>query len=154
MLLSLKRHARAVTMAVAATAVAATALFAAPAANADAINQWSSFWQPCGTYLCLYYSQALANGAFVPTGTSYSDLNYYKFVNVGVGTAGVGQVVGNNAASMGNNTINCNVATYYYKNFSYGGNYSLENWLSPGHAGNLTSTMRNNDRSINVNNCT
>jgi len=146
---------RRVSLFAAALATASVTLAVAPqSAQADEIDTWSSFWQPCGTFMCLYYSPGLTNASWRPVGNNiyFSDLNDVKFSNGGTGTQGAGQVVGNNAASMGNHTSNCNLTVWVGVGMT--GTYSQENWLKPGHAGNLTPTLRNHDRSINVNNCT
>ncbi|MGW7376781.1 hypothetical protein DEJ48_04040 [Streptomyces venezuelae] len=132
-------------------ALGAGALTLAPTAGATSwnIDKWPSFWQPCGTYMCLYYSPNLDNASWTPTSTSDKDLGGNKFGNHGTGTAGAGQVVRNNAASMGNNTTNCHVATFVSPNFQ-----GDANWLHAGHGGNLNSTLRNNEASIRVDSCT
>ncbi|MGW2106321.1 hypothetical protein [Streptomyces sp. NPDC001948] len=145
--ISLKR-ASMVGIAVAATSAATLAL--APTAGASTnIDTWSSFWQPCGTYMCLYYSPNLTNASWTPSGTSDSDLSGNKFANHGTGSAGAGQVVRNNAASMGNNTTNCRVAVFYSTGFK-----GDANWLHAGHAGNLNGDLRNENASIRVDSCT
>ena len=58
--ISLKR-ASMVGIAVAATSAAALSLAPTAGATSTNIDTWSSFWQPCGTYMCLYYSPNLAN---------------------------------------------------------------------------------------------
>ena len=133
--------------------IGAGAAAVATPAQATNIDTWSSFWQPCGTYMCLYYSPALDNASWRPSGTADADLANNYFSNGGTGTAGSGQVVANNAASMGNNTTNCNVTTWVYANYT-GYSSADNNWLHAGHAGNLTSHLRNNERSIKVNSCT
>ncbi|MEV0784930.1 hypothetical protein AB0I52_18535 [Streptomyces sp. NPDC050423] len=145
---SLKRTALAAT---AMAAVGAVTLGLAPAAGATSTNidTWSSFWQPCGTYLCLYYSPNLTNASWTPTRTSDKDLAGNKFANHGTGTAGAGQVVRNNAASMGNNTTNCHVAVFYSPGWK-----GDANWLHAGYAGNLNGDLRNNNASIRVDSCT
>ncbi len=125
------------------------AAITAPAAHADNIDKWSSWWQPCDG-LCIYYSQGLQDGCFQSNG-SVPDLDAVEFKNCGTGTSGVGQVVGNNGASMGNVTA-CHVTAWYHANYTAPGS-SYENWLDAGWAGNFTSTMRNNERSVNFNNC-
>ncbi|MFF2330134.1 MULTISPECIES: hypothetical protein [unclassified Streptomyces] len=147
--LSLKRAA---LVATAVAAVGAAALGTTPAAAADKstnIDTWSSFWQPCGTYMCLYYSPNLTNASWTPSGTSDANLSGNKFANHGTGSAGAGQVVRNNAASMGNHTTNCHVTVFYSPDFK-----GDRNWLRAGHAGNLNADLRNNDASIRVDGCT
>lgn len=119
----------------------------APGSQAANIDTWSSFSQPCGKFMCLYYSPGLTGGSWRPGGTSYSNLSGYTFSN--------GKAVRNDAASMGNYTINCNVTTWISPGFTgpYG-DWRDDNWLHPGHAGNLNGYLRNNEASINVNNCT
>ncbi|GIG92305.1 hypothetical protein [Plantactinospora endophytica] len=145
---------RVAVLAAGAVAASGIAVGLASPAQAANIDTWSSFWQPCGTYLCLYYSPGLTNASWRPGGTSYSNLSGYTFSNGGTGTAGAGQAVRNNAASMGNHTANCNVTTWISPGFTgpYG-DWRDNNWLSPGHAGNLNGYLRNNEASINVNNC-
>lgn len=132
--------------------VGAAAAVAAPAAHADKIDTWKpgTWSQPCGSY-CLYYSQGLYGGCYKDSVDVY-DLNYVIFENCGEGSAGVGQRVGNNAASMGNKDTDCNVTAWYHAGWT-APSYTYENWLDPGYSGNLTSVMRNNERSINVNSC-
>ncbi|MGW1917028.1 peptidase inhibitor family I36 protein [Streptomyces sp. NPDC002076] len=139
---------RAVAAAAAAVCVGGLGVGLAPAAQAANIDTWSSFSQSCGTYMCLFYSPGLTGGSWRPSGTSYSNLSGYTFSN--------GQAVRNNAASMGNNTTNCNVTTWISPGFTgpHADNTLNNNWLHPGHAGNLNSYLRNNEASINVNNCT
>ncbi|HEY9438575.1 MAG TPA: hypothetical protein VIS29_07970 [Streptomyces sp.] len=146
--ISLKR-ATAVSAAVAAISAGAFALAPTAGATSTNIDTWSSFWQPCGTYMCLYYSPNLDNASWTPTRTSDADLAGNKFADHGTGSSGAGQVVRNNAASMGNNTTNCHVATFYSTSFR-----GDANWLHAGHAGNLTSGLRNNEASIRVDSCT
>ncbi|MFB7211211.1 hypothetical protein [Streptomyces sp. NPDC056255] len=146
--ISLKR-ASMVGIAVAATSAATLALAPTAGATSTNIDTWSSFWQPCGTYMCLYYSPNLTNASWTPSGTSDSDLSGNKFANHGTGSAGAGQVVRNNAASMGNNTTNCRVRVFYSPGFT-----GDSNWLTAGHAGNLNGNLRNNDASIRVESCT
>lgn len=146
--ISLKR-ASMVGIAVAATSAATLALAPTAGATSTNIDTWSSFWQPCGTYMCLYYSPNLTNASWTPSGTSDSDLSGNKFANHGTGSAGAGQVVRNNAASMGNNTTNCHVAVFYSPGFK-----GDANWLHAGRAGNLNGDLRNNDASIRVDSCT
>ncbi|MER8088870.1 peptidase inhibitor family I36 protein [Streptomyces sp. NPDC058316] len=142
---------RASLVAATVAAVSAAALGLAPTAGATSTNidTWSSFWQPCGTYMCLYYSPNLTNASWTPSGTSDADLSGNKFGNHGTGSAGAGQVVRNNAASMGNNTTNCHVTVFYSPSFK-----GDSNWLHAGHAGNLNTRLRNNDASIRVDSCT
>ncbi|MFD7497571.1 hypothetical protein ACFV8T_35395 [Streptomyces sp. NPDC059832] len=144
---SLKRTTLAAT---AVAAVGAVTLGLAPTASASSqnIDTWSSFWQPCGTYMCLYYSPGLKNASWTPTRTSDADLAGNKFANHGTGSAGAGQVVRNNAASMGNHTTNCHVTVFSKTSF-----HGNTNWLRAGHAGNLT-TLRNDNASIRVDGCT
>ncbi|MEU2131241.1 hypothetical protein [Streptomyces sp. NPDC018352] len=146
--ISLKR-ASMVGIAVAATSAATLALAPTAGATSTNIDTWSSFWQPCGTYMCLYYSPNLTNASWTPSGTSDSDLSDNTFKNHGTGSAGTDKVVRNNAASMGNNTVNCHVTTFYSPRFK-----GDSNWLHAGRAGNLTSGLRNNEASIRVDSCT
>lgn len=93
---------------------------------------------------CLWFSPGMINGVW---GT--------KNQNTGTITANFTQgdgAVRNNAASMANNTSNCNVTTWVSPNFV--GDF---NWLHRGDGGNLTSgsiPLRNNEASINANTCT
>ncbi|MFF5025485.1 hypothetical protein ACWERI_12880 [Streptomyces collinus] len=140
---------RATSLAVGAACLSTVAIGLAPSAQAANIDKWSSFWQPCGTYMCLYYHQGLTGASWTPTWSSDTDLGGNKFGDHGTGSDGAGQVVRNNAASMGNNTTNCRVATFVYTDFQ-GDN----NWLTAGHAGNLNSSLSNNEASIRVDTCT
>ncbi|MFI1753594.1 hypothetical protein [Streptomyces sp. NPDC020571] len=142
---------RASVVAATAATLGAGTLTLAPSAGATSwnIDTWSSFWQPCGTYMCLYYSPNLDNASWTPTRTSDANLGGNTFANHGTGSAGAGQVVRNNAASMGNNTTNCHVTTFVSPNFT-----GDANWLHAGHAGNLNSRLRNNEASIRVDSCT
>jgi hypothetical protein len=65
------------------------------------------------------------------------------------GRAGQGKPVRNDAASMGDNSVNCNTTTWVGTNYT--GDF---NWLKPGWEGNLTGSLRNNEASISSNNCT
>ncbi|WP_372411578.1 hypothetical protein [Streptomyces luteireticuli] len=107
------------------------------------IGSWR--YQRCGdeNWFCLYYSPN-ANGAgwgYTHADANVHDLLNYRFNNSG---AGAGQVVGNNAASAENASW-CNVGIWYHANFT-----GDSNWLAPYQGGNLTSWMRNNERSIRV----
>ncbi|HEY0535625.1 MAG TPA: hypothetical protein VGD29_28915 [Actinoplanes sp.] len=126
---------------------------AAPA-QADKIDKWSSWWQPCKK-MCLYYSPGLKGGCWSSNNVyDGEDLSSEIFDTcAGTGTAGVNQAVGGNAASMGNGTTNCNVTAWYYPGW-IGYSSADENWLHPGWAGNLTSRLRNNEYSIEMDNCT
>ncbi|NDU72094.1 hypothetical protein GWI34_05565 [Actinomadura sp. DSM 109109] len=123
------------------------------------ISDWGSWGQPCGTYYCLYYSPGLWNASWRPASTSDGDLSGNKFYDSGsFGSAGVGQVVRNNAAAMGNNTSNCRVAAFKYT--SHTGNYE---YLWAGYAGDLMNDLigqnyyfdglRNDEASIRTYSC-
>jgi len=132
-------------------AITFIALTAGPASAAGTnIDFYSNGAQTCANatgsadFYCLWFSPGMTNGVW---GT--------RNQNTGTITASFTQgdgAVRNNAASMANNTSNCNVTTWVSPNFV--GNF---NWLHRGWGGNLTSgsiQLRNNEASINANTCT
>ncbi len=134
-----------------AAALAAGLLVAGvPTAKAGAstifIDQFNTGGSRCETDLgttpswCLWYSQNMDGGVL----THSYDISTLSenFGNGGYGTAGVGDPVRNDAASMGNNNGGC---LYTYVSPGYVGNDNgLEGW----YGGNLTSGLRNNEASI------
>jgi hypothetical protein len=144
----------------------AVGLSATSAANAElcgnllnhCVSHWDQWGQPCGTYLCLYYSPGLWNGSWRPSWYADSDLAGNKFYDSGYfGSGGVGQVVRNNAASVGNKTTNCMVGVFKYT--SYRGVYD---YVHPLYSGDLNGDafggvgfdgLRNDNASIKAYNC-
>lgn len=129
-------------------------------ASAYNISAWSSPWcQGTAGNWCLFYSPGGENGGSawaldaksVPNLSSPVDWTFSCESGAGAGAC---QQVRNNAASMENGTPNCSVTTWVYVN--YVGDY---NWVSAGEGGNLTPNandpqqLRNNEASINYNNC-
>ncbi|MGW1072844.1 hypothetical protein [Streptomyces sp. NPDC002537] len=116
-------------------------------ARSDNINQWDTSRCDTVNWFCLYYSPD-ANGASF--GYPHADANVHDLLNYrfASGGTGGGQVVGNNAASAENASW-CNVGIWYHANFT-----GDSNWLFPWKGGNLTSYMRNNERSIAVDDAT
>lgn len=101
----------------------------------------------CGAarwHYCLFYSPNVATAMWGTNQQNFGTITA-TFPNNGTGA---GQPVRNNAASMADNTGNCNVTTWVYPNYT--GDF---NWLEPMWWGNLTSTLRNNEASISYNNC-
>jgi hypothetical protein len=95
-------------------------------------------------HYCLWYGQNIGEAMW---GTNQQNVGTItaRFFNDGTGA---GQAVRNNAASMADNTNNCNVTTWVYPNYT-----GAFNWLEPMWWGNLTSNLRNNEASISYNNC-
>lgn len=130
--------------------IAGGVLAASPAsASGKNINFYSSGYTNCqnhnpNDFYCLWYSPGLLNGVWGSTAAGTRTIT-------GSFTQGDG-AVRNNAASMANDTINCHVTTWVSP--GYTGDY---NWLNALWGGNLTSgsiPLRNNEASINTNNCT
>jgi hypothetical protein len=96
-------------------------------------------------HYCLWYSQN-TNGAI--WGTNQQRFGTIIATYPDGGAPGAGKPVRNDAASMADNTSNCNVTTWVDRN--YMGDF---NWLEPMWWGNLTSSLRNNEASISYNNC-
>ena len=120
-----------------------------PAGNLASTNidGWHPTW--CFTsssyYYCLWYSPNGANAGWGSTSLSTPTISGTFFLGSG---AGKGAPVRNDAASMSNGTGNCHVTTWVYPNYQ-----GAFNWLDATWGGNLTSNLRNNEASINVNNC-
>ncbi|TDB99253.1 hypothetical protein [Actinomadura sp. 7K534] len=101
----------------------------AQAGDAIQISQWASWGQPCGTYLCLYYSPGLWNASWRPAHYVDKDLSGNKFYDSGYfGSAGKGQVVNDNAASAGNRSTNCLLIIWRDKNLMGYGNFLHPGW--------------------------
>jgi len=111
------------------------------------IDGWHPTW--CSTsspYLyCLWYSPGGANAGWGSTATGTPTISGTFFLGSGQGE---GAPVRNNAASMSNGTGTCHVTTWVYPNYT--GSF---NWLDGTWGGILTSNLRNNEASININNC-
>lgn len=94
---------------------------------------------------CLWYSPNMDGGVLTH---SYAIKTLTEnFGNGGYGTAGVGDPVRNDAASMANNNGSC---LYTYVSPGYVG---ADNGLEPWYGGNLTAGLRNNEASIQWANC-
>lgn len=121
---------------------------ARPAATGTNIDQGFEGETSCGVSgwrYCLFYSPNLTGAWWGSTQQRFGTITAtYPFDH----NPGGGQPVRNNAASMADNTSNCNVTTWVYPNYT--GSF---NWLKPMWAGNLTSGLRNNEASISYNNC-
>jgi hypothetical protein len=102
-----------------------------------------STWQ-----YCLFYSTD-TNGAIWGTDQKTIGTITATFSDKIPNEPGAGDPVRNDAASMANNTGDCNVTTWV--NPGYTGAF---NWLEPPYWGNLTSNLRNNEASISYNSCT
>jgi hypothetical protein len=129
-------------------AVASTHTTNAPAATGTNIDKAFEGESGCSAgrwHYCLFYLQNIA-GAMWGTNQQNFGTIIATFPNNG---SGAGNPVRNDAASMADNTGNCNVTTWVYPNFT--GDF---NWLKPMFWGNLTSNLRNNEASISYNNCT
>jgi hypothetical protein len=97
-------------------------------------------------YYCLWYSQGETGAVWGAIQMGYGTI-IATFPDDG--QLGQGKPVRNDAASMGNNSVNCNVTTWVSPNYT-----GAFNWLKPGWEGNLTSNLHNNEASISANNCT
>ena len=95
-------------------------------------------------HYCLWYSQN-TNGAV--WGTNQQRFGTIIATYPDGNPAGGGKPVRNDAASMADNTSNCNVTTWVDPNYT-----GAFNWLEPYWWGNLTSNLRNNEASISYNN--
>lgn len=89
---------------------------------------------------CLWYSPNMDGGVLTHS-YNISTLSE-NFGNGGYGTAGVGDPVRNDAASMANNNGGC-LYTYVYPGY-VGNADGLEGW----YGGNLDANLRNNEASI------
>lgn len=134
-------------IAVAAMAALGAGLAASPASASGNIDQWQAYGcHSYGDYYCLWYSQ-YGQGAGWGSNAAQTSVISSTFGNIG-GGAGQGQPVRNNAASMSNGTLHCHVTTWVYPQ-----EQGAYNWLDAEWGGNLTSELRNNEASININNC-
>ncbi len=149
-----RRGARSTAIIAILTGLAAVVVGLAAPANAATgsnIDQWT----PTSTCLnspylyCLWFGQGNGTGGagWGSTAMDTSTISGTFFIGC-PGKSGCGQSVRNNAASMSNGTINCNVTTWVSPRS--GGDW---NWLDPSWGGNLTSSLRNNEASISANNC-
>jgi hypothetical protein len=93
---------------------------------------------------CLWYAQNVG-GAMWGTNQQNTGTITATFPNNG---SGAGDPVRNDAASMADNTPDCNVTTWVYPNYT-----GAFNWLEPMYWGNLTSNLHNNEASISYNSC-
>lgn len=129
------------TAAVTVGITAALALAAGPASaySGTHLNGWADHCDYTASSYgdgCLYYSQN--GGGYIFDAIGYfSDLSGYGF------TANV--PVRNDAASIGNHTLNCGSTTWVYVHA--GGDW---NWVSAGRGGNLTTGLRNNEASFDA----
>ncbi|MER6999105.1 peptidase inhibitor family I36 protein [Streptomyces sp. NPDC000410] len=94
---------------------------------------------------CLFYNSDFEGAIFSQTG-GIANYDGYKFVTSAYpnGGSGAGQGVKNNAASVNNNNTSKSFRVYY--NSNYGTSYAYQTfgaWT----AGNLNSTMKNNNAS-------
>ncbi|MFF5443209.1 hypothetical protein [Streptomyces achromogenes] len=120
---------------VAAMAVVGVGAAIAPAsADSANVDGWSDHCNYSGVYGCLYYSPNGAGGIF-GSNKYYYDLSNHTFSD--------GHTVINDAASIGNYTVNCGSTTWQGKHAS--GDY---NWVHAGRGGNLNSSLRNNEESF------
>lgn len=114
-----------------------------PAASYN-ISAWSTSRCNDVNWFCLYYYTGATGAGY---GYPHADANIHDLDNYTYPSndgSGSGQVVGNNADSA-DNASNCNVGIWYSANFT-----GDSNWLSPWMGGNLTSGLKNNERSIAV----
>jgi hypothetical protein len=123
----------------------ATAQPAATGTNIDQAFEGESGCSAGGWHYCLFYGQNISEAMWGTNQQNFGTI-IATFPNNGTGA---GKSVRNDAASMADNTGNCNVTTWVDPNFT--GNF---NWLEPMFWGNLTSGLRNNEASISYNNCT
>jgi Peptidase inhibitor family I36 len=134
-------------LAMAAMASLGVGLAAGPASASGNIDGWHpTGCHNYGEYYCLWYSP-YGEGAGWGSSASSTDIISATFGNIS-GGAGQGQPVRNNAASMSNGTLHCHVTTWVdpHEQGAY-------NWLDADWGGNLTSQLRNNEASININTC-
>ncbi len=126
-----------------------TAVPASAGTNIDSIKTGGS---SCQSYksnyaFCLWYSQNLKNGVWGATG-NVSTISS-TFANGGFGASGVGQSVRNNAASAAaSDSGYCNVNIWVSPGY-VGASNTLGDWWG----GNLNSSLRNNEASVNIDNC-
>lgn len=106
---------------------------------------------------CLWYLPGQGTGGYGWEGDADSTYNIPSTATFtiqgscpgGSGTScGEGKPVKDDARSMSNATVICNVTVWQEPN-----NQGDADWLSPEQAGNLTSTLANHDESIDANNC-
>lgn len=116
------------------------------AASTVFIDQFNTGGSRCAEDLqttpawCLWYSPNMDGGVLTH---SYNIPTLAEnFGNGGYGTAGVGDPVRNDAASMANNNGSC-LYTYVYPGY-VGNDDGLEAW----YGGNLDANLRNNEASI------
>jgi hypothetical protein len=115
--------------------------------NIDKGYEGESACAIAGWKYCLFYLQNF-NGAVWGTNQKTIGTITGTFSDEYPDVAGAGDPVRNDAASMADNTDNCNVTTWVYPNYT-----GAFNWLEPMWDGNLTSSLRNNEASISYNNC-
>lgn len=140
---------RSLAIAAASVVVASSGLIsgAGPAsASESTVSGWNTASAPvrCGPQrrdVCLYYSPG-AEGAIWWTASTSQNTIYGTFENDGYGSAGAGQNVRNNAASV-ENSAECRLGVWVYPNY-----VGDVNWVPAYRGGNLTSNLRNNEASI------
>jgi len=122
----------------------ATNAQAATGTNIDKAYEGESGCSSGRWHYCLWYGQNIGEAMWGTNQQTFGTITA-TFPNNGTGA---GQPVRNDAASMADNTGNCNVTTWVYPNYT-----GAFNWLEPMYWGNLTSGLRNNEASISYNNC-
>lgn len=121
----------------------ATQASASTGANIDQYD--SSYCQDSPYPYCLWYNSNGSGAGWGSEAPETAPITGTFFLTNNAGSAGVGQKVRNNAASMANGTANCEVVTWY--NGDETGNW---NELDPDWGGNLTPALHNNEASIAV----
>jgi hypothetical protein len=124
----------------------ATAAAAATSTNIDQGFEGETSCAAQRWHYCLFYSQNTYGAWWGTNQRTFGTITATYPTNLP--NPGAGQPVRNNAASMADNTENCNVTTWVYPNYT-----GAFNWLKPMYWGNLTSNLRNNEASISYNNC-
>jgi hypothetical protein len=144
-----------------AGAVAALSLtglgLSAAAASASApanIDQYdSAYCQDSDWAICLWYHTGGAGAGWggnpQPSSNDIINLtNQTFFITDNGGSAGVGDLVRNDAASAGNGTDNCIVAIWYSPNAT-----GYEDYLEPNYGGDLITHVVNNEASVYLIGC-
>ena len=131
-----------------APAMASTHPTAVKPATSTNIDQGFEGETSCGVsgwHYCLFYSQNVTGAWWGSNQQSFGTIiaTYPDDHN-----PGQGDPVRNDAASMADNSEDCNVTTWVDPNFT-----GAFNWLEPMWWGNLTSNLHNNEASISYNSC-
>ncbi|MFI6843587.1 hypothetical protein OG535_12360 [Kitasatospora sp. NBC_00085] len=151
--MKLKSTGRRLATGAAALAIAGTTMLTgAGPANADSvttINGWSTWSNPVrckdsnGAYvtLCIYYSPGAEGAMTMEYTVQDGEIDGTFWKQDQYGSAGYGQKVRNNAASV-ENASNSTIGVWVYPWF-----YGDANYVPAGRGGSLTSNLRNNEAS-------